>query len=210
MNLPMLFDPVTLEGTYARLEPLSSDHHAQLCDVGLDESLWRWTTSHVRTPDDMRTYIECALQEQKNGTALPFATLETTSGRVVGSTRFANIDRSNRRVEIGWTWVAPPWQRTAINTEAKYLMLKHAFEAMGCIRVEFKTDVLNERSRNALLRLGAREEGILRGHMITASGRIRDTVYYGILASEWPGVKSVLENKLHSAPQKVTHRPGVA
>src|SRR5438874_11597409 len=112
----------------------------------------------VRTPEEMRAYIETALSEQAAGTALPFATIERASGRAIGSTRYGNIDRSNRRVEIGWTWIARPWQRTAVNTEAKYLMLRHAFETLGCIRVELKTDSLNERSRKAILRLGAQEE----------------------------------------------------
>jgi RimJ/RimL family protein N-acetyltransferase len=117
-------------------------------------------------------------------------------GRVIGSTRYANIDRAHRRVEIGWTWVARAWQRTAVNTEAKYLLLRHAFETLGCIRVELKTDSLNAQSRAAILRIGAREEGIFRNHMITASGRIRHTVYFSITDAEWPEVKSRLEAKL--------------
>ena len=139
------------------------------------------------------------------GVALPFAIVEKATGRVIGSTRYGNIDRGHHRVEIGWTWVARDWQRTAVNTEAKYLLLKHAFETLGCMRVEFKTDSLNERSRAAILRLGAREEGIFRNHMITASGRIRHTVYFSIIDSEWPVVKGRLEAKLNShkrqAPQ---------
>ncbi|HXE57255.1 MAG TPA: GNAT family protein [Gemmatimonadales bacterium] len=188
--------PVTLEGRYVRLEPLSLDHHARLVDVALDPALWRWTLSRVETPADLRRYLEAALAEQAAGTALPFATVLRNDGRPVGSTRFGNIDRANRRVEIGWTWVAPPWQRTPVNTEAKYLMLRHAFETLGCIRVEFKTDALNERSRRALVRIGAREEGILRRHMITATGRVRDSVYYSVLDGEWPEVKARLEESL--------------
>lgn len=192
----MRIEPVTLEGRYVRLEPLSMEHHAGLCEVGLDEELWRWTNALVRTPEDMRRFIESAIAAARAGTALPFATIDRASGRAVGSTRFGNIDRTHRRVEIGWTWVARPWQRTGINTEAKYLMLRHAFEVLGCIRVELKTDALNEQSRRAILRLGAKEEGILRRHMITESGRIRDTVYYSILDTEWPRVKAVLEEKM--------------
>src|SRR3989454_7040306 len=192
----MIVEPVTLEGKHVRLEPLSLAHHTALCDAGLDEDVWRWIAAPVRTPEEMRAYIETALAEQAAGAALPFATVERASGRAVGSTRYGNIDRSNRRVEIGWTWIARPWQRTAVNTEAKYLMLRHAFETLGCIRVELKTDVLNEASRAALRRLGAKEEGVLRRHMITATGRIRDTVYYSILDSEWPAVKAMLEAKL--------------
>lgn len=192
----MPIEPVTLEGTYIRLVPLSLAHHGQMCEVGLDPDLWRLTTTLVRTPADMQTYIEVALKAQAAGTVLPFATIEKVSGKVVGSSRYANVDSTNRRLEIGWTWVAPPWQRSVVNTEAKYLMLRHAFEALGCIRVEFKTDSLNERSRQALLRIGAKEEGIFRNHMITPSGRIRHSVYFSIIDSEWPEVKVRLEAKI--------------
>jgi RimJ/RimL family protein N-acetyltransferase len=191
--------PVTLEGQHIRLEPLSLRHHAQLCEVGLAEEIWRWMPQPVRTPEEMRAFIETALAWQAAGTALPFATTEKATGRAIGSTRFANIDRANRHVEIGWTWLGLEWQRTAANTEAKYLMLRHAFETWGCLRVEFKTDALNERSRQALLRIGAQEEGTFRSHIVTASGRIRDSVYYSIIASEWPGVKTHLEKKLSLA-----------
>ena len=195
----MIVEPVTLEGKHVRLEPLSLAHHAALCEAGLDEDVWRWIAAPVRGPEEMRGYIEMALAEQAAGTALPFATIERASGRAIGSTRYGNIDRSNRHVEIGWTWIARPWQRTAVNTEAKYLMLRHAFETLDCIRVELKTDSLNERSRQAILRIGAQEEGTFRNHMITASGRIRHTVYYSIIDSEWPAVKASLEGKLSRA-----------
>jgi len=192
----MLVTPVSLEGECIRLEPLLLAHHAQLCEVGLDKELWRWTPEAVRTPEDMRTYIGAALAAQAAGTALPFATIDKNTGKAIGSTRFGNIDRANRRVEIGWTWLGLRWQRAAANTEAKYLMLRHAFETLGCLRVEFKTDSRNAPSRKALLRIGAKEEGILRNHMITYTGRIRHTVYYSIIASEWPEVKAHLEAKL--------------
>lgn len=198
---PFAVKPLILERTHVRLEPLTLEHHTALCEVGLDDELWKVTASNIRTPDDMRSYIEMALRWQNEGTALPFAAIDRISEKVVGSTRFANIDKMHRRTEIGWTWIARPWQRTPINTEAKYLMLHHAFETMGCIRVEFKTDSLNERSRAALLRLGAKEEGILRNHMITHSGRIRHSVYFSIIDSEWPEVKKNLEEKL-SRPWK--------
>jgi RimJ/RimL family protein N-acetyltransferase len=193
-------NPVTLEGRHVRLEPLSLSHHPGLCEVGLDEELWRWTPNHVRTSADMRRYIEAALQTQTEGSALPFATIDRASGRVIGSTRFGNIDIMNRRFEIGWTWIASPWQRTASNTEAKYLMLRHAFETLAAMRVELKTDSLNERSRRAILRLGAVEEGIFRKHMLTEGGRIRHTVYYSIVDDEWPAVKTRLETVLHIHP----------
>jgi len=192
----MKLEPVTLEGRGVRLEPLAASHHAALCEVGLDAELWRLIPYRASTPDEMRSYISSALEAQAARTALPFATVERASGRVIGSTRFMNIDAANRRVEIGSTWIAAPWQRSAINTEAKYLMLRHAFETLGCIRVELKTDALNQRSRQAMLRIGAREEGTLRQHMVTWSGRLRDTVYYSILDSEWPAVKANLEAKL--------------
>jgi RimJ/RimL family protein N-acetyltransferase len=179
-----------------RLEPLSLSHHAQLCKAGFDFDLWRWTPHNVRTPEDMRAYIEQALSEQVKGTSLPFATIDRASGQAVGSTRYLNIDPSNLRLEIGATWLAKRWQRTGANTEAKYLMLRHAFEKLGCMRVEFKTDSLNQQSRDAILRLGAKEEGLLRNHMLTWSGRVRHTVYYSIIESEWPEVKARLERKL--------------
>lgn len=188
--------PVFLEGRHVRLEPLTLDHVAWLAQVGLDEDLWKWIPTPVRTLDEMSAYVGTALKEQANGVSLPFALIEKNTGRPIGSTRYGNIDRVHHRVEIGWTWVARQWQRTAINTEAKYQLLRHAFETLGCIRVELKTDSLNERSRAAILRIGAQEEGTFRNHMITASGRIRHTVYFSILDSEWPEVKARLEAKL--------------
>ena len=194
--MAMEIHPITLEGRAVRLEPLSLSHHAQLCEAGLDFELWHWMPENVRTPDDMRNYIEQALNEQAGGVSLPFATIDQASGKVIGSTRYLNIDVSNLRVEIGATWLARNWQRTAANTEAKYLMLRHAFEKFGCIRVELKTDSLNQRSRDAILRLGAKEEGTLRNHMLTWTGRIRHTVYFSIIDSEWSGVKTRLEGML--------------
>jgi RimJ/RimL family protein N-acetyltransferase len=192
----MIVSPVTLDGPRLRLEPLAEAHHAAFCAVGLDPELWRWIPSPVRTPDEMAAYIATALEDQARGAALPFAMVDRASGQLIGGTRYGNIDLDHHRVEIGWTWLARPWQRTAANTEAKYLLLRHAFETLGCIRVELKTDALNERSRAAIQRIGARQEGILRNHMITASGRIRHTVYFSILDSEWPDVKTSLEHKL--------------
>ena len=192
----MRVEPLTLRGAHVILEPLTMEHLNSLCEVGLNPELWRWTTNLVRSRNDLRLYVEIALREQAAGTALPFATIDTASGKAIGSTRFANIDRANRRVEIGWTWIGVPWQRTPANTEAKYLMLRHAFETLGCIRVEFKTDSLNVRSRNALIRIGAREEGTLRNHMLVHDGRYRHSVYFSVIESEWPAVKELLEQKL--------------
>jgi len=192
----MNISPVVLEGANVRLEPLSMAHHAGLCEVGLDAGLWEITMTLIRTPEEMADYIRIALKLQQEGFALPFAIIAKADRKAVGSTRFGNVDKVNRRVEIGWTWVATPWQRGVVNTEAKYLLVTHAFETLGCIRVEFKTDVINMKSRNALIRIGAKEEGVLRKHMITPKGRIRDTVYYSIIDSEWPTVKRKLEEKM--------------
>jgi RimJ/RimL family protein N-acetyltransferase len=188
--------PVALAHTHVRLIPLSKDHLQGLCLVGLDERLWRHTTNRIETVEAMADYIDEAITLQKRGLALPFTILFGNEERIIGSTRFGNIDERNKRVEIGWTWIGVPWQRTAVNTEMKYLMLRHAFETAGCVRVEFKTDKENMRSRSALERIGAREEGILRRHMMTHTGRFRDTVYYSILDSEWEKVRAVLEMKM--------------
>ncbi len=192
----MKVEPVILEGEVVRLEPMRVDHLPALCKVGLEPSLWELTTNTVKDRSDLELYVRNALADQMLGKAIPFVTVEKQTGTVVGSTRFGNIEIPNRKAEIGWTWIAPRWQRTAINTEAKLLMLTHAFEVWKCIRVELKTDVKNERSRNAMLRIGCIEEGILRNHMITDSGRYRDSVYYSIIESEWPSVKENLMSKL--------------
>jgi RimJ/RimL family protein N-acetyltransferase len=199
--------PVTLEGRYVRLEPLTLAHLDALCACGLDEDLWRFTLTQVHTREEMRAYVETALREQALGSALPFATVERAGGDVVGCTRFANIERAHRGAEIGWTWVARSRHRTPVNTEAKYLMLGHAFEAWSCLRVALKTDSINERSRRAILRIGAREEGTLRNHMITPTGRVRHTTYFSIIDSEWPAVKAALEAKLSGAPAARDARP---
>lgn len=175
---------------------MTFEHRDALCEIGLDPELWRWIPTQVRSREDMREYIKIALQWQADGTALPFVTVEQSSGKAIGSTRYMNIDKPNRRVEIGATWIAKPWQRTLANTEAKYLMLKHAFETLGCIRVELKTDELNERSRNAILRIGARQEGIFRQHVVCWDGRLRNSVYFSVIAPEWPEAKAALEKKL--------------
>jgi N-acetyltransferase len=190
--------PVVLEGAHVRLEPLSRDHLRGLCHVGLEQELWRWIPTPVRTTEEMAAYVELALKEQANGSSLPFAQIEKSAGQVIGSTRYMNIEKTHHRVEIGCTWIGREWQRTAVNTESKYLLLRHAFETLGCMRVELKTDSLNEKSRAAILRIGAKEEGTFRNHMITSSGRIRQTVYFSIVDSEWPGVKCELERRLGS------------
>lgn len=188
--------PVVLAGAHVRLEPLTLGHADALAEVALDPELWRWATSPIRTRADLDRYLGAALEAQATGAALPFATVDVASGRVVGSTRLGNAVPEHRRVEIGWTWIAQPWQRTALNTEAKLLMLRHAFGPLGCLRVEWKTDALNARSRAAILRLGATVEGTLRSHMVTASGSVRDTVYFSVVADEWPDVEAGLAERL--------------
>ncbi len=185
-----------LAGAHVRLEPLTLEHVDALCAVGLDPAIWRWYTHRVNDAAEMRAWVETALAWQAAGTALPYATIERATGRVIGSTRFMNIDAANRRGEIGATWIARPWQRTPINTEAKYLMLQHAFETLGWIRVELKTDSLNEQSRSAILRLGALYEGMFRNHMICDDGRLRHSVWYSIIVDEWPEKKAALQAKL--------------
>ena len=172
------------------------DHLERLCEIGLDESLWLFNPVFVRTRDDMRRYVQTALKLQEEGTALPFVTIEKSKQKLVGSTRYGTIDLINKRLEIGWTWIAPEWQRTYVNTEAKYLMLRHAFETLGCNRVEFKTDSLNEKSRMALAGIGAKEEGVFRNHMVMPGGRLRHSVYFSVIDSEWPEVKLKLEQRL--------------
>jgi RimJ/RimL family protein N-acetyltransferase len=192
----MKVEPVTLRGRRVRLEPLSIDHVESLCRVGLEPDLWRWIPTAVSTAEEMHAYVASALEEQRRGVSLPFAIVEQGSNLVIGSTRYANIEPADRRIEIGWTWLTSTHQRTGANTEAKLLLLTHAFEALGAIRVEFKTDALNQVSRRAILRLGAVKEGRFRKHRITASGRVRDTVYFSIIDTEWPEIKARLARLL--------------
>ena len=192
----MKVESVILDGQFVRLEPLRFEHLEALCAVGLEKSMWTLTANVMENAGDMRHYVEIALKEFEQKTSLPFVTIEKSSSKIVGSTRFGNIDRKNLKTEIGWTWINPEWQRTFVNTEAKLMMLAHAFETWECVRVEFKTDALNEKSRNAILRIGAKEEGILRRHMITETGRYRDSVYFSIIDSEWEAVKANLQLKV--------------
>jgi RimJ/RimL family protein N-acetyltransferase len=188
----MKVEPLVLEGKVVRLEPMTEKHGDALAKVGLDESIWKWSPEPHTTRGDIEKYVQSALEDQRRCVALPFVTIKQSSDEVIGSTRFGNIDIANKRVEIGWTWINPKWQRTGVNTEAKFLMLRHAFEVWKCIRAELKTDALNEKSRNAILRIGAKQEGIFRQHMVCASGRLRDSVYFSIIDSEWPDVKQRL------------------
>ena len=187
-----------LEGAHVRLEPLRPEHAPLLWEIAKDHlnELFRWIPYRLESLDDFCEFNRHVLDERKRGLSVPFATFERKSGQIAGTTRFMNMDLPNRKVEIGSTWIAPRWQRTVVNTEAKYLMLWHAFESWKCLRVELKTDALNQRSRAAILRLGAKEEGTLRKHMLTWNGRQRDSVYFSILDTEWPEVRARLEAKL--------------
>ena len=189
--------PVTLSGSHVRLEPLSMAHLADLTYSGRDPSLWQYMRyGLVNSEAKMRDFIAYLLDHQAKGSDLPFATIHLRTGKAVGMTRFMDIQPENRALEIGGTWVSPAYQRTAVNTEAKFLMLRHAFEVMGIQRVQIKTDLRNLRSQRAIERLGAVREGVLRDHMILPDGTVRSSVYYSILAPEWPAVKQRLQDML--------------
>jgi len=189
-------EPVTLEGSVVRLTPLSAGDHPRLCEIGLEPALWECTTIRVRTAEEMLDYVRAALAGRDARTALPFAIRLRETDQVVGTTRFHSIAPDHRRVEIGFTWVGVPWQRTAVNTESKYLLLRHAFEGWECGRVEFKADAENHRSRAALSRIGATEEGVLRHYLHSAHRGPRDVAIYSILRGEWPAVKARLEQRM--------------
>ena len=182
-------EPVTLEGRHATLEPLARKHEADLKRAAADGELWRlWYTS-VPAPDKTRSYIDAALSMREDLGAMPFGVRDNASGEIVGCTRYFNVDAGNRRLEIGHTWYARRAQRTAINTECKLLLLTHAFEKLACIAVEFRTHWFNHASREAIARLGAKQDGVLRNHQILPDGSYRDTVAFSIIESEWPAVK---------------------
>lgn len=189
-------DRVTLEGKYVRLEPLSADDHlAGLQAAGSDASIFEWFADDYSTPEQMQTFVTEALEAEQENESLPFATIWQETDEPIGSTRFCAIRPANRSVEIGWTWITPEYQRTPANTEAKYLMLRHAFEEWDCVRVEFETAAANERARDALERIGATEEGVLRKHMLI-HGEPRDSVYFSIIDEEWPEVSELLTTEL--------------
>ncbi|GAB5536973.1 MAG: GNAT family protein [Rubricoccaceae bacterium] len=194
MSLPEV--PPALEAEHTRLEPLAEAHRADLSAVAFDPRLWRWTPTQIHTPADLDAYIHTARAELANGTTLPFAILDRSTGRAIGSTRLGHIDLDHRRAEIGWSWLGRAYQRRAFNTEAKLLLLRYAFEDLNCMRVEIRADRLNQPSRTAIERLGAVEEGTLRQHMILPDGRRVDWVYYSILRDEWPDVEAGLTEKL--------------
>ena len=192
----MHIGPVTLEGRHVRLEPVRLAHVPALWRAGAYEEIWRYLPYAVHSEDEMQAYVESELAKQQAGLVVRFITIANAMAEPVGSTSYLNIDRQHRRLEIGGTWITPAWQRSPINTEAKYLQLRHAFETLGCIRVEFKTDSLNTKSRQALTRIGAVEEGTFRNHMVMPSGRIRHSVYFSITSEDWPAVKAHLEERM--------------
>lgn len=184
-----------LEGKSIRLEPMGEEHLEGLCEIGLDSAVTRFMPIRIASREQMTNYVRDAISARESLAEIPFAIMlkaGPSSARVVGTTRFLNIAPRDRRMEIGSTWIGGEWQRTRVNTEAKFLMLRHAFEALECIRVEFKTDSLNERSRRALLRIGAIQEGIFRNHVITADGRVRHSVYFSVTSEDWPSRKARL------------------
>jgi RimJ/RimL family protein N-acetyltransferase len=192
----MEISPITLEGPHVRLDPLSPAHEESLVAAAADGELWNSTVTFVPTRETMADYIATALKAQAQGRELPFVITRKPLGRIVGATRFYNIEPQDRHVEIGYTWLAASAQRTAVNTEAKLLLLTQAFETWRCIRVALVTDVLNLQSRAAILRLGAKEEGVLRQHMVMPDGRYRDSVLFSIIETEWGSVKERLRQRL--------------
>jgi N-acetyltransferase len=188
--------PVTLRGAHAVLEPLSHEHHDGLCQATADGQLSQLWYTLVPSPETMRAEIDRRLSLWEKGTMLPFTVRHLPSGGIVGMTTYMNVDSANRHVEIGSTWYARSAQRTALNTACKYLLLRHAFETLDVIAVEFRTHFFNHQSRRAIERLGAKQDGILRNHMRMPNGTLRDTVVYSILPPEWPAVKAHLEAQL--------------
>ena len=189
-------DPVTLRGEHARLEPLSHDHLAGLVDAVKDGELFKLWYTAVPKPEDMTKEIDRRLGLREAGSMLPFTVFDA-AGKIAGMSSYMNIDAANRRVEIGSTWYAKRVQRTPLNTQCKLLLLGHAFEAIDCIAVEFRTHFFNHQSRRAIERLGAKQDGILRSHQVAPNGTLRDTVVFSIIASEWPTVKAHLTYQLN-------------
>jgi RimJ/RimL family protein N-acetyltransferase len=193
----MNITPITLTGTRVRLEPMTEAHIPGLAEIGVGQDFWHFMLyGEMRTEADMRAWVTDILSRAAKGTDLPFVVIHLESGRVAGATRYLNIAPKDRGLEIGGTWYGPGFQRTAVNTECKYLLLRHAFETLGAIRVQLKTDSRNERSQRAIERIGGVKEGVLRNHMILPDGTIRHSVFYSIIDSEWPGVKRRLEGML--------------
>jgi N-acetyltransferase len=191
--------PITLQGNHVRLEPMGEQHISGLTEIGAGRDFWNFMLyGDIKTEADMRRWVLDILERGKRGSDLPFVAIHLDSGRVAGATRYLNVMSNDRGLEIGGTWYGLDFQRTAVNTECKYLLLKHAFEDLKCIRVQLKTDSLNERSQKAIERIGAKKEGVLRNHMILPDGRIRHSVFYSMIDTEWADVKKRLESMLES------------
>jgi N-acetyltransferase len=197
MSAPAVIAPFALEGQFVRLEPLAQGHVEALTAVGTDPRIWEFSRTLLENRDDVEKYVARALAARETGVAFPFVTIDRSSGRVVGSTRFENIELAERRLEIGWSWLAPDWWRTPINTEAKYLMLRHAFGAWGCARVEFKVLLTNQRSIASITRIGAVVEGVHRRRLLYRDGTLRDVLFLSMLDDEWPAVRVALERRLY-------------
>lgn len=188
--------PITLEGYGVRLEPLSLEHRDELAEAVRDGELWKLWFTWVPEPDAMEDYIERAIERQESGVMLPWAVRELGRGKVVGSTRYHDIMREIDRVEIGYTWYAQSWQKTHVNSVCKLLLLRHAFDGLGCGVVGLRTDNFNFRSQRAIEALGAKKDGVIRHYAARRDGSVRDTVMYSILAGEWPDVRRHLEARL--------------
>lgn len=202
MPLSIPLEPVTLDGRLVRLEPMSRSHLDDLARVAMDPAIWRWTIARPTDRTTLEAWMSTAMTNAEAGAELPFVTMERVSGRAIGSSRYMSIAAEHLRLEIGWSWVAPAWQRSGANREAKLLMLTHAFESLGCNRVEFKTDSLNEPARAALLAIGGTFEGIFRNHMVMPEGRLRHSAWYSVTTGEWPAVKSRLVASVEAAVRR--------
>jgi RimJ/RimL family protein N-acetyltransferase len=194
----MNIKPVTLEGKYVSLEPLQLSHTTDLWHAAQHSEIWQWMPYVIESERHLGQLLTKLLKFGDSGTWLSFVIRELSTDKLVGTTSYLNIEPDNKRLEIGSTWITPAWQRSAVNTECKYLLLGHAFDDLDCIRVEFKTDSLNKSSRRALSRIGAKEEGVFRNHMVMPGGRLRDSVFFGIINSEWPEIKKMLAEKIEA------------
>jgi RimJ/RimL family protein N-acetyltransferase len=199
--------PIVLIGSRAKLTPMESSHVAALYEAGRSPEIWPYMPMWIRTVDDMHRLVREALRARERGSEFPFVIIDQETGRIAGSTRFLEITPTHRGIEIGWTWLSPDAWRSSINTECKYLLLRHCFEVLGAIRVQLKTDARNVRSQTAIERIGGVREGVLRHHRIMPDGYLRDSVYYSILVEEWPAVKARLEGYLGRAPRREVSSP---
>jgi N-acetyltransferase len=186
----LLLTDIVLQNKRVRLEPLTMEHYDGLRAIAFDNDLWKYTSSGITSAEEFEQYMTSAIGDREKGISYPFVVIDILTGELAGSTRYGNINEENKRVEIGWTWYTKSAQGTGINKACKFELLRFAFEVLGCVRVELKTSVLNERSRRAIAGIGAKQEGVLRSHIINPDGTVRDTVYFSIILSEWPAIKA--------------------